>query len=134
MYYISEENKASVSDLHRILVVDDDSDIALTFKKGLQVHGFLVDAFIDPQEALSRFKPNYYHLLLIDIRMPNMSGFELYRRIRKKDKNTKVCFITSFHNYYQSLKENYPEIDSMRLIQKPIEIENLITHIISELN
>jgi DNA-binding response OmpR family regulator len=118
----------------RILVVDDDADIAFTFKIGLELNGFHVEVFNDPREALYVFKPNYYHLLLIDIRMPEMSGFELYRRIRERDKKAKVCFTTSFLNYYQSLKANYPEIDSTCLIPKPITIGQLISHIKTELD
>ena len=114
--------------------MDDDADIASTFKKGLEINGFRVDLFVSARESLFRFKPNYYHLLLIDIRMEEMSGFELYRRIREKDKKPRVCFITSFLNYYESLKENYPEIDSTCLIAKPITIKYLIKHIKAELN
>jgi DNA-binding response OmpR family regulator len=125
--------RRTFSNRKRILVVDDDSDIAYTFKKGLEIGCFDVEIFLNPVEALSHFKPNYFDLLLIDIRMPNMSGFELCRRIRKKDKNPKVCFTTSFPNYYQSLKENYPEINSACLISKPVAIENLINHINAEL-
>lgn len=119
---------------NKVLVVDDNADIALFFKKGLELSGFEVETFVNPKEALSRFKQGYYHLLLIDIRMPEMSGFELYRRIRDKDKKPKVCFITSFLNYYESLKESYPEFGSACLIQKPISIEDLLKHIKRELN
>jgi DNA-binding response OmpR family regulator len=131
-----DDDKKNLTKLNqkRILVVDDDADIALTFKKGLETNGFHVDVFFSARESLSRFKPNYYHLLLIDIRMEEMSGFELYRRIRERDKQPKVCFTTSFLNYYESLKENYPEIDSTCLIAKPITIEYLIKRIKAELN
>src|SRR5262245_6803147 len=104
----------------RILVVDDDTDTALHFKNGLERYGFYVEGHIDTSEALSVFKRDYCDLLLIDIRVVEMSGFELYKRIREKDKKAKVCFTTSFPNYYESLKGDYPEIDSTCLIPKPI--------------
>jgi DNA-binding response OmpR family regulator len=113
--------------------VDDDADIALTFKNGLESIGFQVEAFVSAQELLSYFKPDYYSLLLIDIRMEEMSGFELYKRIREKDNKPRVCFITSFPNYYESLIENYPEFELTCLIAKPITIENLIARIKAEL-
>jgi DNA-binding response OmpR family regulator len=128
----SDKNSSKISQ-NRILIVDDDADIALTFKNGLENNGFQVEAFISARELLSQFKPDYYSLLLIDIRMEEMSGFELYKRIREKDKKPRVCFITSFLNYYESLIENYPEIELTCLIAKPITIENLITRIKAEL-
>jgi two-component system, OmpR family, response regulator ChvI len=64
----------------RVLVVDDEPDINLTFKTGLEAKGFIVDAFSDPVLALSDFKPGVYDLLLPDVRMPQIIGFELYER------------------------------------------------------
>jgi two-component system, OmpR family, response regulator ChvI len=53
----------------------------------LEYHGFKVDSFNDPQEALSKFEPGLYDLVILDMKMPKMDGFELYHEIRKKDKN-----------------------------------------------
>jgi len=50
---------------------------------------------------LSKFKPDTYDLVLLDIRMPNSNGFELYREMRKIDESVKVCFITAFEIYLQ---------------------------------
>jgi DNA-binding response OmpR family regulator len=65
---------------NRILLVDDEPDVIFTFKKGLESHGFVVDAFNDPVLALSNFKPGTYDLLLLDVKMPQMNGFELYEK------------------------------------------------------
>jgi two-component system response regulator ChvI len=62
----------------RILVVDDESDLTKVSKLALEYHGFKVDSFNDPQEALTKYKPGLYDLVILDIKMPNMDGFELY--------------------------------------------------------
>ncbi|MFL6395308.1 MAG: response regulator [Nitrososphaeraceae archaeon] len=74
----------------RILLVDDDVDITTSLKIGLEDNGFVVDAFNDPLLALSNFKPGIYDLLLFDIRMPQLSGFDLYDKIKKKKTITKI--------------------------------------------
>src|SRR5215204_5993409 len=72
---------------NRILIVDDEPDIARLFKLGLEYEGgFEVDVYNDPILALSNYMPGLYDLLLLDIRMPKMSGLELYQNIREKDK------------------------------------------------
>jgi CheY-like chemotaxis protein len=116
----------------RVLVVDDEPDINLTFKTGLEANGFVVDAFSDPVLALSNFKPGVYDLLLLDVRMPQINGFELYEKLRKIDSNVKACFITAHDVYYQSLKEIFPASKEMllsgakRVLRKPISINDLI--------
>ena len=75
--------------IKRIFLVDDDHDHTITFKLGLELAGFEVDAYSDSAVALSKFKPDYYDLLLIDVKMPKIDGLELYEKIRKMD--NKVC-------------------------------------------
>jgi DNA-binding response OmpR family regulator len=62
----------------RVLVVDDEPDITAVFKRGLEATGFLVDTFNVPCEALSNFKEDYYDVLIFDIKMPKITGFQLY--------------------------------------------------------
>jgi len=118
----------------KILIVDDDTDITLAFKKGLENDGFHVDVFNDPQEALSNFEASKYDLLLLDIRMPKMNGFELYKEMDKIDNDVKVCFITAFEVYYEALREVFPSMEVECFIRKPIEIGNLVKKIKNELN
>ena len=118
----------------KILIVDDDSDITLAFKKGLENDGFNVDVFNDPQEALSNFEASKYDLLLLDIRMPKMNGFELYKEMDKIDNHVKVCFITAFEVYYEALREVFPSMEVECFIRKPIEIGSLVKRIKNELN
>ena len=117
---------------NRLLLVDDEPDIIFTFKKGLEANGFVVDAFIDPVLALSNFKPGVYGLLLLDVKMPQINGFELYEKIKKIDSKVKACFITAHEVYYESLREIFPTMD-LDCYVKPIEIEDLVNHIKAEL-
>ena len=113
----------------RLLIVDDEPGTTLPFKLGLENYGFQVDTYNDPKLALHHFNSNFYDLALIDVRMEGMNGFELVQEMKRIDKNLKVCFITSFKAYYDSLIEEYPNMDHKCFIQKPISIEDLLKHI-----
>lgn len=117
----------------RIFLVDDETDITVLYKTGLEENGFLVSVFNDPLQAFSSFKAGEYDLLLLDIKMPKMNGFELYREIQRIDDKVKVCFITAFVTYYESLREIFDMRNIHCIIKKPIEIPNLIERIMTEL-
>ena len=119
----------------KVLIVDDEPDVTGTFKVGLEESGFKVETFNDPEMALSNFKPGKYDILLLDIKMPKMNGFELYEKIRKidSDAKTKVCFITAYEVYYQSLREQFPETKIECYIKKPIQITDLSKRLYAEL-
>jgi two-component system, OmpR family, response regulator ChvI len=117
----------------RILLVDDEQDITFSFRMSLENNGFVVDTFNDPKEALSNFKSGFYDLLLIDIKMPKMNGFELYQEIEKIDNKAKVCFITAFEVYYESLREVFRTVKVDCFIKKPITNEELVERITTEL-
>ena len=115
---------------NRILVVDDEPDLTQVSALALEYHGYKVDSFNDPQEALSKFKPGSYDLIILDIKMPKMDGFELYHEIKKKDNNAKVCFLTASELYYEEFrKEEYSALDRNLFIQKPIDNEDLVKEI-----
>ena len=118
------------NDNNRILVVDDEPDLTRVSTLALEYHGFKVDTFNDPQEALSKFKPGSYDLIILDIKMPKMDGFELYHEIKKKDNNAKVCFLTASELYYEEFrKKEYCALDRNLFIQKPIDNEDLVKEI-----
>jgi DNA-binding response OmpR family regulator len=115
---------------NRILVVDDEPDLTKVSTLALEYHGFKVDAFNDPQEALSKFKPGSYDLIILDIKMPKMDGFELYHEIKKKDNNAKVCFLTASELYYEEFRnKEYRALDRNLFIRKPIDNEDLVKQI-----
>jgi DNA-binding response OmpR family regulator len=115
---------------NRILVVDDEPDLTKVSTLALEYHGFKVDTFNDPQEALSKFKPDSYDLIILDIKMPKMDGFELYHEIKKKDNNAKVCFLTASELYYEEFRnKEYRALDRNLFIRKPIDNEDLVKQI-----
>jgi CheY-like chemotaxis protein len=123
------KNKASTGSnaQHRIMIVDDEQDIARLFTIALQDNGFVVDVFNDPLSALSNYKAGLYDLLLLDIRMPTMNGFELYQKIRDIDDRAEVCFITAYEEFLHDFKRLFPVLEEVDcFVTKPIEMHNLV--------
>jgi DNA-binding response OmpR family regulator len=117
-----------------ILIIDDDPDITSVFSLGLQDEGFEVYAYNDPLEVLSKFRPNFYDLLLVDINMPKMNGIELSRQILELDANVKICFITAGEANVEVLRELYPTSGIGCFIKKPVTIDQLVRRVKAELD
>ena len=126
----------------RILVVDDEVDITTIFKLALEKVNLHVDVYNDPLLALTDYKAGMYDLLLFDIRMPGMNGFELYRKIKdieeeeKKVKNGKprVCFITAYEEFRSEFKETFPTVEEVDcFLRKPIPMPDLVKKVKSQL-
>jgi two-component system, OmpR family, response regulator ChvI len=116
----------------RLLIVDDEQDVTFFLCAILQESGFEVVSFNDPLLALQSFKPSYYDLVILDIRMPEMNGFELYRQIKRKDNQVKVCFLTAvseFKEYEQYKKEAYPKPGERHFVAKPVSNDELIQRV-----
>ena len=117
----------------RVLLVDDEPDIILTLKIVLEENGFKVDSFTDPLSALQNFKEydGMYDMVILDVKMPNMNGFELYRQIKKIDDKVKVCFLTASEMSYgaTAYEDIFNRLDERFFIQKPIENEKLIARL-----
>ena len=115
---------------NRILIVDDEPDLTNLTILVLEHYGYKVDAFNDPKEALSNYKPGSYDLIILDIKMPKMDGFELYQEIKKKDYKANICFLTASELYYEKFrKKEYDAIDKTLFIQKPINTEELLEEV-----
>jgi two-component system, OmpR family, response regulator ChvI len=115
-----------------ILVVDDEPDIVITLRTVLERNNFTVDAYTEPQQAIKSFKPDVYNLLILDIKMPQMNGFELYKELRKKDEKIKVCFLTALselHDYDAFKREVFPKSGQRYYVQKPIENDEILVRI-----
>ncbi|MGA7008340.1 MAG: response regulator [Nitrososphaeraceae archaeon] len=117
----------------RILIVDDEPDITLSFKMILEGNGFKVDTYNDPVIAKGNFKPDAYELVILDIRMPKMDGFQLYDELKKIDDKVKVVFITAFDINYEGLRKMYPELRIDSFVRKPVDSEYLINVVKDEL-
>jgi DNA-binding response OmpR family regulator len=109
-------------------VVDDEPDVIFMLKIVLEENGFKVDSFTDPLLALQNFKEQdgMYDIIILDIKMPKMNGFELYRQIKKIDDKVKVCFLTASEMYYDAYEDIFNTLDVKCFIQKPIENKELI--------
>jgi CheY-like chemotaxis protein len=132
----------------RILIVDDDTDITFTYKLGLETYyegyeddnynsskiRFQVYTYNNPLVALSEFKSNFYDLLLIDINMPDINGFELCQKILELDANVRVCFITAWEVNIEALREVYPNVSLGCFIRKPVSIDYLVKRLSAELD
>jgi CheY-like chemotaxis protein len=134
----------------RILIVDDEPDITFTHRTVLEENGFKeVDVYNEPLLALQNFKSRVYSLLITDVAMPRMDGFELYKQIKKIDGRIKVVFVTASEVNYEALRELLPadeqdktailrgsrEGDEERIhfIRKPVEIKEFIQRVNKEL-
>ena len=119
--------------MNRILIVDDEPDITLSFKMILEGNGFKVDTYNDPFHATRNFKAGSYDLVILDIRMPKMDGFQLYEELKKIDEKVKVVFITAFDINYEGLRKMYPELRIDSFVRKPVDSEYLINVVKDEL-
>jgi DNA-binding response OmpR family regulator len=124
---------------NRILIVDDEDDINLLFKIVLEDNGYKVDTFNDPLVALQNFTAGSYDLLLLDMLMPNMNGFELYQKIRMLDDKVKICFLTASGINHEEFRKKVASTATINrtencFIIKPIENEELIKIVKSELS
>ena len=125
----------------RILVVDDDPDITLTFKKGLEEENetsrnkvaFQVFTYNSPLLALTEFKINFYDLLLVDVNMPKMNGFEFSEKILELDLNVRICYISAAKLNIGALREQYKSLSIGCFITKPVTVENLVRRVKAEL-
>jgi len=118
--------------------VDDEPDVIYAIKNILEDNGFQIDSFNDPVLALKSYKINFYDLVILDIKMPKMDGFELYIKIREKDPKVKICFLTASEMYYEKFRKTRSEfgkiIEEECFIQKPIKNEELIRKLNSVMN
>jgi len=132
---ITINNKKNIATT-TILLVDNEPDNTSVLSMGLEDEGFTVDAYNDPLLALSNFKPNFYALSILDINMPKMNGYELYKEIRKIDDKVKICILTASEIYNESLRAPPPQLlyDVKCFIPKPIAIDEFVKKVKKQLN
>ena len=109
----------------RVLVVDDEPDISKSVKIGLQRRGFEVEAFEDPTDAVQHYQAGRYDMLIIDIRMPKMSGFDFVREIKKRDPGVPFAFLTAFDIHPDDFKKAFPGLEPSVILRKPMLSEDL---------
>ena len=115
-----------------MFIVDDESGTCLALEKILEENGFKVDKFTDSFLALKHFKADFYGMLILDIKMPKMNGFQLYLEIKRIVSKVKVMFLTgvSEHQQYEAFrKEVFPKLGERHFVSKPIEKEDLVKRV-----
>ena len=122
----------------KVFLIDDEPDITFTLEKVLGDNGFQVDTFNDPILALNNYKVNFYDLVILDIKMPKMDGFELYIKMREKDPKVKICFLTAITTFNEDFRKTRMKLSNTinedYFIQKPIITENLVKKLTSIMN
>ena len=118
--------------------MDDEPDVTYTIKNILEDNGLQVDTFNDPITALKSYTSNFYDLVILDIKMPKMDGFELCIKIREKDLKVKICFLTASEMYYEKFRKARSEFGRLNgedcFIQKPVKNDDLIRKLTSIMN
>ena len=119
--------------LKKILLVDNEADITFALENALENNGFRIYSFNDSMLALNSYKSNYYDLVILDIKMPKMDGFELYNKIKEKDPNVIICFLTASELFYEEFRKTRyvlgEKLGEEHFIQKPIKTDDLVQKI-----
>ena len=119
----------------KVLFVDNEPDMTTMLKMALERIGFLIDTFNDPLLALESFKPNSYDLVMLDVMMPKMNGFELCEQLKRADQGAKVCFLTASNETYREelRKERYCELNRDLFLEMPMPIKEIIAEIMKRI-
>jgi CheY-like chemotaxis protein len=116
--------------LKKILLVDNEADITYALENALENYGYSIYSFNDSMLALNSYKSNFYDLVILDIKMPKMDGFELYNKIKERDPEVKICFLTASELFYEEFrKARYmlgEKLGEEYFIQKPIKTDELV--------
>jgi response regulator RpfG family c-di-GMP phosphodiesterase len=111
-----------------ILAVDDEGDIVDIIKQSLQRQQFKVCVFTDPFKALAHFNSDsqdYHHIVLSDIRMPGMNGYELVRKVKECNPDTRIILLSAFEIQEKEFHNLLPDIKVDAFLQKPFSIQQL---------
>jgi DNA-binding response OmpR family regulator len=112
----------------RVLIIDDEPDIILTLRMALEQNGFRTDSYSDSILAYKNFRAGLYDLVLLDIKMPNVDGFQLYQKIKRTDSKVKICFLTASEFYDEEIRkeQGFDGFNEELFLRKPVEIACLI--------
>ena len=116
--------------LKKILLVDNEADITYALENALENYGYSIYSFNDSILALNSYKSNFYDLVILDIKMPKMDGFELYNKIKERDPEVKICFLTASELFYEEFRKTRymlgEKLGEEYFIQKPIKTDDLV--------
>lgn len=110
-----------------ILVVEDDRDLNETVCRHLNAHGYQASGVLCAADALDRLYAAHFDLVISDIMMPGMDGFELAGALRRIDKNIPILFMTARDDFASKEKGYHLGIDDYMV--KPIDLNELVLHV-----
>ena len=110
-----------------VLLVEDEQTLAMIIKDTLEENDFIIHTANDGEEGLSLFFELHPDVLVADVMMPKMDGFEMVRRIRQTDKQTPVLFLTA-RSAINDVVEGF-ELGANDYLKKPFGIQELIIRI-----
>jgi DNA-binding response OmpR family regulator len=108
----------------KIMIIDDDKDITNLFSIFLEHNGYIVNAYINPLEAINNFTKNSHDLIILDLKMPKMGGMTLYHKIKEIDNSVIICFTTADINYIEDLRKDIIDIKKI-VLYKPVLLKDL---------
>lgn len=116
--------------MHRILIVDDEKEITLLMKKSFEEAGYMADVAYNGQEGLAQLQKNAYSLVILDIIMPGMNGYEVCSRIREKN-NIPIIMVSAMGQNEDKIKGLMTGSDDY--IVKPFCMEELLARVNSQI-
>ena len=125
---MNSRNSGPRQQQRRILIIDDDPDIAIILRMVLEDNGFKTDSYTDPELAYKNFRDGFYDLILLDIKMPVVDGFHFYQKIRETDSGVKIIFLTASEFYYEQFRKErgFDLFKQEFFLRKPIGTEDLV--------
>lgn len=107
-----------------ILLVDDDVDLLATFEESLNLRGYDIIIANNGKEAIEKYKEHKPCITFMDIRMPEMDGYEVFSKIKEISDDAKIVFVTGHETIIKTqLARNQGLID---VIDKPTTVEKII--------
>lgn len=113
--------------MHHILVIDDDCSVLEVVRDMLSVAGYKVTATCNGKEGVELIKKQKFDLVLTDFRMPEVSGKDIAKTVKKKDSNTPVIIITGYAKEYDGTNPEQDGIDL--LLSKPLDFQTLTMNV-----
>lgn len=110
-----------------ILLVEDDIDLNRTVCRHLNAHGYQASGVMRAEDAFDALYARHYDLIISDIMMPGMDGFEFAKTVREQDKNIPILFMTAREDF--ASKERGYNLGIDDYIVKPVDLNELLLHI-----
>ena len=110
---------------NRIMVVDDEEALRTVLSSELEGEGYEVGSAGDGQEAIDILTKQEFDLILLDIKMPNVDGFEVLKFVKDRHPKTKVVMLTGFADLKNAIESK--KLGAEDFVSKPYDLVDLLT-------